>query len=404
MKRLHIGGRSLLLAVVCAALAIGGCATASGRPPLPAGKEAPTPSPDQVESIVFFVGDAGHAWTPTSPTMTRLQRDVEAWSCRIARDSAVAVVFLGDNIYPSGMHPPDNPMFAQDTAYLNTQIRSVSGPCARRHATAAHFVAGNHDWGQEEGMEGVVRLRRQQDYLEVFRQQGVLVDLRPMAGEPGPAAVDVGRRLRLLFIDTAWWLLGGTTTEKAVLQGRLYAEISSAGGRQIVLNAHHPFQSGGPHGGARSFWGTLGVKFLLSKSGAWLQDLHSRPYRDLLGRLREIFHITGQPLLFAGGHEHSMQVLTATDSRDPQFMLVSGSASKVTQVGFAPGQIFRRAAPGYARLVVRRDGPMDLFIDAMPEGEEHLTCEGRSEADLAACMERGMDALTTVFSQRLLEP
>jgi hypothetical protein len=166
----------------------------------------------------------------------------------------------------------------------------------------------------------------------------------------------------------------------------------------VLLVAHHPLRTGGPHGGQVSFWKTLGVQYLLVKSGAIFQDLSSVPYRDLERGLRDIFSQTRPPLAFIGGHDHSLQLFRALEPTDPKFTIVSGSASKLSRVAPARGMQFGRSAPGYMRLVVEKDGGVTLFVEAAPE--RYVSCDGGG-AQRAACLARGVAAFQTVHSQRL---
>jgi hypothetical protein len=173
--------------------------------------------------------------------------------------------------------------------------------------------------------------------------------------------------------------------------------LSTAGNRHVLIAAHHPFRSAGPHGGEFSFWRTVGIRYLLTRSGAMLQDLTSVPYREFETGVRGIFARTEPPLAFIGGHEHSLQVFQAVESTDPAFSLVSGSASKLSSIGVQPGMLFGSATPGYMRLVVERGGGVTLFVESAPA--EYLSCAGAAE--LAACMAAGAEAFEILHSQRL---
>src|SRR5690606_955374 len=63
----------------------------------PSGVETiPEPRPEEVESVLFLLGDAGEAREGTSPLLERLAEDIERWSAELERDSAVALLVLGD--------------------------------------------------------------------------------------------------------------------------------------------------------------------------------------------------------------------------------------------------------------------------------------------------------------------
>lgn len=390
--RFSFGATLALLLTAC-----GGLPPAPG-PLVPWAPIAPAPD-DSVDAVLFLVGDGGEAVPGGSPVMTHLRRDVEYWAERIGRDSVVAVVFLGDNIYPRGLHPPDHPDRAVDSMKLAAQVEVMEGPQARRYGAFGYFVAGNHDWGLAEGVDGVDRLKNMHDFLRRAREGGAPVGLFPGPGEPGPTVVDIGERTRLVLFDSAWWLLGPDPGHRTVLLSGIAAALDMAGERRVILAAHHPWASAGSHSGLVPFWETLGLRVLLSRSGALLQDLSSGPYRELLDGLRRAFAVTRPPFVYAGGHDHSLQVLAARDSLEPRFMLVSGSASKVTSVGAAPGMNFAASQPGYMRLMVRKDGAADLFITATAED---LAVCGAGTARAERCMEKAMERFGTIFSVRLV--
>jgi hypothetical protein len=359
----------------------------------------PMPDPSRVESVILLAGDAGLALEHTHPIVARLRAEVERWAELTESDSSVVVLLLGDNVYPLGLPEPGSLTWVQDSAKVAAQVSVVAGPRALERGARAIFLAGNHDWGERRDYEGAVRLGHLGNLLGKMSAAGPAVALLPPAGSGGPAVVDVGAQLRLVLLDTAWWLLEVESDPRGpVLQGVSDA-LGSAGGREVVIAAHHPFNSGGPHGGMAVLKKTLGVQALLSRSGALLQDLASRPYLELRRGLLEIFEEHGAPALFAGGHEHSMQLVGGGDSGlVPRRSLVSGSASKLTAVGPVPGLLIARSEPGFARLLVLRDGTLHLSIETAPA--EYLVCP-EDEAVRARCMADGVEAYRVVWSEAL---
>ena len=370
--------------------------------PTPAPEPVSAPDPSQVEQVLFLVGDPGQARSAYYPIMPRLQQDIEWWAERLPRDSAVTVLFLGDIVYPLGLHPPGTEEYPGDSAIVMDQVQLLAGPYTRQRRAQGYFMAGNHDWGLETDWEGVVRLNNLDQFLTRARAYtGAEVRLVPEPGTGGPYVVDVGEHIRLLILDTAWWLLDGgkgAQAEHPVVLERIEAAMRSAGGRQVIFAAHHPFQSAGPHGGEFSFWRSLGVRYLLARSGAILQDLTSLPYRELKAGLRAIFDRTGPPLVFVGGHEHSLQVIEGRHPNDPKFSLVSGSASKVSEIGMEEKMYFGRGAPGYMRLVVYKNGGVGVFVESAPE--RFKSCP-KGEPERLECMAAGVAAYETVHSQRI---
>lgn len=384
--------RVLLLAL------LGACSLTPPR--LPAPQQIPAPNPSEVERVLFLVGDPGEARSEYYPILPRLQRDIEWWAERLRGDSAVTVLFLGDIVYPLGIHAPGTEEFPHDSAIVMDQVRLLAGPFARQRRAQGYFMAGNHDWGLETEWEGYVRLKNLDSFLKLARTHtGAAVRLVPEAGRGGPYVVDLGEHVRLVILDTAWWILNGGRAagggQRAVLE-RIQAAMRSAGKRQVIFAAHHPFQSAGPHGGEFSFWETFGVRYILARSGAVLQDLTSLPYRELKAGLRSIFNQTGPPLLFVGGHEHSLQLIEGRWPNDPKFSIVSGAASKVSGIGREKNMRFGRAAPGYMRLLVHRDGRMSVSVESVPERFKSCPKEAPQRQ---VCMAAGVAAFQTVHSQ-----
>lgn len=376
-----------------------GCAPRS--PPLPTPEPVQAPDASEVERVLFLVGDPGTARWEYYPILPRLQQDIEGWTQRLERDSAVVVLFLGDIVYPLGLHPVGSDLFPHDSAIVMDQVRLLAGPFARQRQAQGYFMAGNHDWGLEEEFEGYVRLKNLDEFLDRAKAAtGANVQLVPDVGTGGPYVVDFGEAIRILVLDTAWWLLAGDDlrAEHAVVLDSIRAAVRSAGDRQIVFAAHHPFKSAGPHGGGFSFWRTFGLRYLLARSGAILQDLTSEPYRQLERGLRAIFADTGPPLAFVGGHEHSLQVFRGAGPTDPAYSLVSGSASKLSRLGRGEGMLFGQSAPGYMRLIIEKDGGMNLFVEAAPDRFQRCP---KGDPERARCMAEGVAAFRTIYSQRL---
>lgn len=387
--------RAWLGAALAAALA----AACGQTPSLPEVRPVAEPPAADVESVVFLIGDAGLARPGRSPVLERLRREVEEWAARLRRDSAVVVLFLGDNAYPEGVHARGTPAYVEDRQHLLAQAAVVAGPQATRFHTPAIFLAGNHDWGKRPAPEGLAQLLHQDTLIDSLRAAGYDVRLMPDPGKPKIAVVDVRRHLRLVLIDTSWWLLASPFPETGAFLAQIRDALRGARGRAVLMASHHPFKSGASHGGLVPFWKTLGVRYLLARSGALLQDLNSIPYRRLVDGMRAVFRETGAPLLYAGGHDHNLQVIERFDPEDPLHMVVSGAASKTGRVGYVEGMVYRGAKAGYMRLETLRDGRVYLFVTAADP--QYQACDQTDDAALRECMRQGVAAYETDYAARL---
>ena len=364
---------------------------------------ATDPDPADVESVLFLVGDAGGVDGDGNPVLRHLTDAVEGWSGALAKDSSVIVLFLGDNVYPSGYHDPSHRSHERDSIRLGNEISVLDGPQARSNSARGIFIAGNHDWGNTDGAEALLLMRNQQARLERARERdGVLVRLSPLAGSRVPEIVDLGETARIVTLDTQWPLTDRTGSLRNETFGGLAVAIAEAGERVVIVAAHHPIVSGGEHGGSVGFWKTLGVHWLLNRTGAIRQDLSSREYRQLIQGLRLTFSQGRAPLVYAAGHEHSLQVISGTEPGDPDFSLVSGSGSDVTDVRSTAGTRFVLAAPGYMRIVFLRNGGVDLAVYAT--GPEFATCPDGEGHERTECMTRGVQSFARVYSERLKSP
>jgi hypothetical protein len=383
-------------------LLVTGCGGRLETPQIPTFDAIEVADPADVDAVVFLVGDGGNTDRLRSPLLIRLQQDIERWSQALARDSAVSVIFLGDNVYPRGVRDSTHPGFPTDTARLWNQIRLLGGPAAVEHATTGWFLSGNHDWGNMRGERGIQRLVNMQEQLSRASESGPHVAMLPPAGTPGPIIRDLRHNVRIVLIDTNWYVQGPSALQKTEFFDRLEDALRTAGDRDVIVAAHHPWETSGPHGvieGGRAF----GLYYLLEKSGTLVQDLNSPVYRDFRRRFRHrVLEVGRPPLIFAAGHDHSLQVLGGTFEGDPVHVLISGAASKLSPVSQIEGLRYAASRPGYMMLVFRKDGRLNLFVVA--GDPDLLLCPDGDEGERSVCMEEGLTAFETVYSGVMREP
>jgi hypothetical protein len=360
--RSRVWGASALLWVLA-------CAGAPPPTPVP----VPTLPPEEVETSLYLIGDAGNPDPRGEPVLEALAQDLGS------RRSRRVVLFLGDNAYPEGLPAPGTPGRKEAERRLIAQVKVVTLAGA-----IGFFVMGNHDWAKY-GKEGWVAVRRQEAFVD--SAGGSAVSVRPGGGCPGPSAVDLGR-LRLLLLDTQWWLHKGprpeaadslcpADTESEVVDS-LRSALAASAGRIVVVGAHHPLVSGGVHGG---HFGWKDHLFPLRNIEPWLwiplpllgslypairsrgisrQDMSSRAYKRLIRALRGAFADT-PPALYAAGHDHNLQVIAR---RAVPLELVSGAGiyGHSGRAATISGSLLARKASGFARLDVPRAGPARLAV------------------------------------------
>ena len=319
---------------------------------------------------------------PGSPPLPGGHRDHTASDRGCGRTSggrnpaSTAVVFLGDNIYPRGM-PDSTERSRQDAERrLDAQVAAAS------NASNVYFVPGNHDWAKHSD-DGWDAIRRQGRYLTESGAARML----PEGGCPGPALVDLGPQLRLILLDTQWWLHAGPRPgpdsscdagTPASVVGAIERALQSAADRHLIVAGHHPLISSGPHGGRFGWldhlfplrfaasWAwiplpVVGSVYPVARvSGLFMQDSASSGYNDFRAALRTAF-AQQPPLVYVAGHEHSLEV---HDGPGAQYTLVSGAGSSGQTSALHPREdtVFASSVPGFMRIDVFRDRRVRLTV------------------------------------------
>jgi hypothetical protein len=353
-----------ITAPLLAAVLTGGCIPAQVRY---RAIQAPAPDAREALAVLYLVGDAGEVNEERGDVLGHLRRDIDSIA-RAGDGPPIVVAFLGDNIYERGA--TEGPSDA-DLEKLGGQVRALG----RSANVRGIFVPGNHDWAKGASLEvGRVAIERQRAWLDRL-SDGRDVALVPSDGCPGPVGEELGRAARLVFIDTEW-LLRGSEDQCGTVEAfyeRLTAELSESEGRgrPIVVLAHHPLASGGPHGGhvAPFQRGPL-LYFLATKSGAIRQDLSSTAYRAMLRGISGSIAASGaRPLVEAAGHDHTLQVIRMGGAGEPAYQLVSGAGSRSSRSGALAGTRYATDGFGYMRLDFHESGArLVVFARNIEEG------------------------------------
>jgi hypothetical protein len=355
----------------CAALVAALLASGCGRPVYNLGKVIGAAPPDSIAMDVFLIGDAGLPAPKDEPVLEGLKRAIR-WD-----PGRSFVVFLGDNVYPAGIPPEGTPYRAEAERILDEQLDVLRDTRAR-----GLFVPGNHDW-EAGGAGGWDAIRRQAEYVE--GKGGDLVEFLPRGGCPGPEVLDLGDAVRLIALDTQWWLhdqakprsadSGCAAYTDAQVIDSVRAALRTAGPRLTVVVGHHPIVSGGEHGGYFDWPSYLVPFYPWARRGGFAdQDIASTGYRRMIRVLTAAFQ-PERPVVYAAGHEHNLQVLR----RNPAgYLLVSGGGiyGHTSQVRAITGSRYINRASGFMRLTVLRDGRARLavvLVDSKGEPSENFS-------------------------------
>jgi hypothetical protein len=361
-----------ILAIV---LAVAGCSVSGVyiHPAYPS--SVPAADVDSIRSSLFLIGDAGQpiadSTEPTFRTLTRMAGE---------RSAQNVVIFLGDNVYPKGLPVTGDPERKEMERRLDEQIAIGSTSGAR-----TIFVPGNHDW-EYQGKSGLEAIRREEDYIRSKQLENVT--LLPKNGTPGPHAADVNDGVRIIVIDTQWWLhafekpfypgdTSAAQTERRWIDS-LSSMLAGPAERTTIVVAHHPLRTHGEHGGFFDWkdhlfplrkirpylWIPLpgiGSLYPLSRmTGISDQDLSGERNRTMVKTIDSLM-LQYRPIAYAAGHEHTLQVL-----RDASgfFYLVSGNGiEKHTEaLTWSDDTILATREKGFMRMDVLTDGRVRLGV------------------------------------------
>ncbi len=322
-------------------------------------QEKPT-SP--VAHSLFLVGDAGKA-TPGDPVMSALERQTKTFANDV-------VVYLGDNLYPSGLRPEDHPDRKEDEKHLKAQVKAVVNS-----ADQLVFVPGNHDW-EQGGKQGYGNVRRTERFVEEIADKGNT--WIPDQGCPGPVEVPLAEDAILICIDTQWWLhkhekasdsIECLTQVKEEFIQELKASLDRHAGKHVVVVGHHPMYSNGAHGGRfpalyhlfpllmanKNLYiplpvlGSIGI--LLRRTRGNIQDIPHPVYQSLKKELTPL--LAQYPnATYACGHDHCLQYFPL----DGNHYIVSGSGSKTRWTSKGKKAMMVSDKHGFVRMDFHQNG------------------------------------------------
>jgi hypothetical protein len=371
---------------IAAALAAAAACTPALEPATPV--PAPVAPKDSIELAIFLIGDAGSSAYDGEPVLLELALQSDS-----LRPVPQFVVFLGDNVYPRGVPPLGHPDRDDAERKIAAQVLAI-----RKGSAQGLLIPGNHDWDRQ-GRDGWNSIRRQDTLVRKFG--GKDVRLAPAGGCPGPDVVDLGAHVRLIALDSEWWVHNDVKPYGASspCPTRTYDEVTDSlagalrdkGSRHAIVLTHHPLRSGGIHGGAftvmdhlfplRNFKRWLWVPLPLLGSiypfarqrGISNQDVNGRKYREMRAAFERAFG-RHPPLAIASGHDHDLQVIRGGRPRitNAGYQLVSGAGilGHASVVRDIEGSLFQREAAGFMRLDVTRAGRVRLSVTTVvPEGE-----------------------------------
>lgn len=309
-----------------------------------------------IRSRVILIGDAGELGSKQSFVLDNA-------ASKIIKGKTT-VVYLGDNIYPTGMGLAGSPDEESSKNILRAQFTPM-----RKAGAPVYFVPGNHDWDRM-GPLGLAKVKRQSEFLT--EQKDSLLHAVPANGCPDPTEVNISDNMVMIAFDSEWWLYlynkdnptadcDCKTNDEIIAR---FKELLYKNRNKVILLAdHHPFESYGHHGGSyilkdyifplTSVKENLYVPMpIIGALYPFLRGTFDNPedgghplYRIMVQMINEVFN--GDPnVIHVSGHEHGLQFI-----RDGDFtQVVSGSGAKRAVVKKGKHSLFAQSINGYVTV------------------------------------------------------
>lgn len=314
-----------------------------------------------------------------------------------------ALIFLGDNFYPTGLNLPADE--------VDGKVKSVLGkfnvPFTGLGRANVHAVAGNHDYYARLALEksvflGLISIEEGPIGFtdKGNKREAAIPDWTYYYGMPANAFYPLSPNdidsVQLIFFDSAVLLRTDTLSWRPALdslQTLLAMTKRRPGIAWRILCAHHPVNSVGEHGGYTE-WNDEDnmVEYLTacdkdSNAMGWVknlfdpEDLCATKYKQYIDSVNAVIRRSEvQVQLMLSGHEHNLQLLYYPDknsecSECPKVQIVSGAGAKRERVKFpSPQNEFTSAqtkptekgmtAPGFVQLRFEQTKLRIVFFDA----------------------------------------
>jgi hypothetical protein len=343
----------------------------------------PPTEDEQIAVRLLLIGDAGNpSFVKQEPVLRELQKTAEQIPDK------TLVMFLGDNIYPAGLSNFESPARKKEERKLNEQINVMKQSNAR-----GIFLPGNHDW-DKFGKDGWQKVKNQSAYIKSLSDPKI--KFLPEDGCPGPEVIDIGGYLRIIILDTQWFLHKYEKPNENnsdcfpasvdLVIDSLDRSISSAGNKQVLIAAHHPLETFGSHGGYFSFrahmfpltyfnkylWIPLpiiGSLYPLARNlGVTEQDMSSSYYKVMKSRIESLIKKHAN-IIYVSGHEHSLQVINGLNEN---LYLISGSGTSYHREYLTNSErlTFSDVKPGFMQLDYLKNGSIRIAVKVVNENDE----------------------------------
>ncbi|MES2701606.1 MAG: BamA/TamA family outer membrane protein [Bacteroidota bacterium] len=328
---------------------------------------------DSISRRIVIIGDAGELVNGRAPV-------IDAARKLIPLDKNTTVLFMGDNLYSTGLPDEQYSNYNDKRRVLDSQVAIVKDKQAK-----AYFMPGNHDWGngRPQGFESIIR---EQIYIDQISKDNV--KFFPEDGCPGPVEIQIADDVVLIIMDSQWWLNRRDRpgiesdcpykTEEEVLEQ--LKDILERNAKKLVLfGCHHPFKSTGYHSGYYSVrqhifpfvelnkylyipLPLLGSIYPLSRMifGS-PQDIKHPAYAKMVASIDNVLKLHPY-VIHMHGHEHTLQYIKDSNNH----YIVSGAGCKTGRIGTNKKVRYSAKTLGFVTLDISKNKNVSLSVYKVP--------------------------------------
>ncbi len=319
------------------------------------------PKTSKEDLQLFLVGDAGNADEIQSQhTLNLLKNKLDS-----ANENSM-LIFLGDNIYPSGMPKETDKDYPLAKEKLENQLRIT-----QNFKGKTLVIPGNHDWYYN--LDG---LKAQEKFVKNY-----LNDKKAFLPKNSCPIDDISinKNTKLIVIDSEWALVdwdkypGINKNCFIKTEEDLFTEfkdlINKNQDKQIIVAVHHPIISSGIHAGFTSAKSHLFplkskvplpvvatlINLLRTSSGVSMEDVSNKHYTKFASRIKSIVQ-NNDNVIFVSGHDHNLQYHELGNIRQ----IISGAGSKANPSTITRKTDFSFGGNGFAVLNLRKNEAADV--------------------------------------------
>ena len=334
---------------------------------------------DTISYRIVLVGDAGELTADNKhPVADAIKKFVKL-------DKKTTVLYLGDNLYDTGLPDDQSSFYQAAKAVLDSQLSVVENTQAR-----VILIPGNHDW-QNGGRDGYASVIREQVYVDVLNKPNV--QFYPKDGCPGPVEVSLGSDVSIVIFDSQWWIhpyekpgiesdCDCKTNEELLTQ--LEDLVTRNSKKLVLLACHHPFKSNSVHGGfftlkqhlfpftdvKRNLYiplPVLGSIYPIARSVFGTpQDLSHPTYANMINQVTNA--VKAHPnLVFVAGHDHGLQWLKDSNYN----YIVSGGGCKINRVSPGGKSLYAESLRGFAVMEVSVNKNVTIDFYSVSDSVRH---------------------------------